>query len=175
MDTSDDPITAVAVGASVFGTLSSAANQRRQGREAQKLANQRAAVDLADAEAVEKQTREAARLELERGRKLLKSQKAGFAAGNVRVDVGSPLVVAAQTRADIARDVGYIFERGTTQASRFRQSAKFERKYGKTLRTQAKWAAVSTLFQGFGSLGFRAKDAGFFKKKETVLGEGLNP
>ena len=172
MDTSDDPIlTPVMMGLSLAGTLFKAKSQRQEGKNIQALSEERAAIDEANAEAVERQTREAVLLEQERGRKLLKTQKSQFAAANVRVDIGSPLVVAAQTRANLMKDVGFIFERGETQASQFRSQAGVERRYGKVAREQSKWKSFATLGTGLGSLGLAADDAGYFnflRKKETA-------
>lgn len=153
MDTSDDPITIGLAAVSVVGTLSQARSQRQEGKDIEALSEERAAIDVANAEAVERRTREAVLLEQEQGRKLLKTQKSQFAAANVRVDVGSPLVVAAQTRANLLKDVGFVFERGQTDASRFRSQAAVERRTGKAARRQADWRSFATLGQGLGSLG----------------------
>jgi hypothetical protein len=156
MDGSDDPIvTPLAVGAMVGGTVLGARSQLQEGREIEALSRERAAIDEANARAVERQTREAVLLEQERGRKFLKTQKAQFAAANVRVDVGSPLVVAAQTRADLLKDIGFIFERGETEASRLRSGADIERRTGEAARRQSRWRAFATLGQGLGSLGLQ--------------------
>ena len=161
MSESDDPISALVIGVSAAGTLFKAKSQRQEGKNIEALSEERAAIDEANAEAVEKQTREAVLLEQERGRKLLKTQKSQFAAANVRVDIGSPLVVAAQTRANLMKDVGFIFERGETEASRLRNQASVERRYGKTARKQSKWKSFATLGTGLGSLGLAADDAGY--------------
>ncbi len=161
METSDDPITIAAV-ASAAGTVAGARSQLQEGKDIEELSKDRAAIDIANAEAVERQTREAILLEQERGRKLLKTQKSQFATANVRVDVGSPLVVAAQTRANLLKDVGFIFERGATEASRFRSQADIEIKTGKAARRQSKWRAFATLGQGLGSLGFQLHESGEF-------------
>ncbi len=153
MDTSDDPLTLGLMAAG--GTAFQAISQLQEGRDIDAISKERAAIDLANAEAVERQTREAILLEQDRGRKLLKTQKSQFAAANVRVDVGSPLVVAAQTRANLLKDVGFIFERGATEAERFRSQADIERRIGKNARRQSKWRAFSTLGQGLGSLGLQ--------------------
>ncbi len=141
------------VAGSVGGTILTAKSQQAAGKAARKLAEQRAAIDEADAEAVERETREAVLLEQERGRQLLKTQKSQFAAANVRVDVGSPLVVAAQTRANLLKDVGFIFERGETERRRFLSQAEIERQIGKLAYRQSQWQSAATLGQGLGSLG----------------------
>lgn len=169
MDGSDDPIMLGLGAVSAFGTIMQARSQREQGKDIEELSEERAAIDVANAEAVERQTREAVLLEQERGRKLLKTQKSQFAAANVRVDVGSPLVVAAATRANLLKDVGFIFERGGTEASRLRSQAGVELRVGETARKQSKWQSFATLGQGLGSLGLNLYQAGAFtlpKKKD---------
>ena len=158
------------VALSAYGTLSQAGSQRQEGRDVEALSEERAAIDRENAEAVERRTREAVLLEQDRGRKLLKTQKAQFAAANVRVDVGSPLVVAAQTRANLMRDIGFVFERGGTEASRFRSQADIELRTGKAAREQSKWRSFATLGTGLGSLGMSMDDAGVFSS-----GSGTKP
>jgi hypothetical protein len=69
------------------------------------------------------------------------TQKARFAASGVNVNMGSPLVVAAQTKADVLRDVGYILEGGEADRSRYAASAESELLMGKHYRRRSKWDA----------------------------------
>ena len=182
MDTSDDPVTLGLGAVTAYGTImqadamrEQAESQRGYGQDIEELSRERAAIDLADAEAVERQTRDAVLLEQDRGRKLLKTQKSQFAAANVRVDVGSPLVVAAATRATLLRDIGFIYEHGATQAGRFRSQAAIEIRAGKAAMKQAEdaakqteFASIATLGQGLGSLGLDLYGAGAFSGKTDV-------
>ena len=68
MDTSDDPITIVFGIVSLASSVAQSQSQKKAGKKAEDLAEQRAAIDEADAEAVERETREALLLEQEKGR-----------------------------------------------------------------------------------------------------------
>ena len=74
-------------------------------------------------------------------------------AANVRVDVGSPLVVAAQTRADLLKDAGFVFERGEAERQRLLSQADIEKQLGKLAYRQSRWQSQATIGQGLGSLG----------------------
>lgn len=189
MDTSDDPVTLGLGAVTAYGTImqadamrEQAESQRGYGQDIEELSRERAAIDLADAEAVERQTRDAVLLEQDRGRKLLKTQKSQFAAANVRVDVGSPLVVAAATRATLLRDIGFIYEHGATQAGRFRSQAAIEIRAGKVAMQQAEdaakqteFASIATLGQGLGSLGLDLYGAGAFSGGGGGAGTEIHP
>lgn len=144
------------------GTTMGVMSTLQEGKDVQKLANARALVDIENAKAVERRAREAASIKAEQGRKFLASQKAAFAAGNVRVDIGSPLVIEAQTRADILKDMGYILEEGEMQKAAYLNQASYERAYGKAKRRQSKWDAISSGLMGFGKLGMLGADQGWF-------------
>ena len=60
-------------------------------------------MDEQNAVAVREASVEKARIEGERGRRLLATQKVTAAAGNIRINVGSPLVIEAETRANIEK------------------------------------------------------------------------
>lgn len=149
---------AAMAGSTAFGVYS----KLEQGKDLQEIANARAAVDRADAAAVARQTLEKAKIKRRRGEELIASQKARFAASGVRVDTGSPLVVEAQTRADILKDVGFILEQGSTERERYFRSATLEEKRGKKLRRRSMWDAVTTGLRGVGSIAYLGSEAGWF-------------
>ena len=164
MTESDDPIklaiagVAAGTGIGIKGTL-------EQGKQVEKIAKQRAAVDIASAEATEKTSIERAKIRRERGRRTLATQKSEFAAGNIRLNVGAPLVVEAETRDIITQDVGFILEGGRTEADFFRSRAGLERAAGKVTKRKSRFSAISQGLLGFGNLAFKGKQAGFFNKK----------
>jgi len=137
-------------------------NKLQEGKDVQEIANARARIDIANAEATTRQTMEAAKIKAEQGRRLLASQKAQFAAAGVRVDVGSPLVVAAQTKADILKDIGFINAQGAARRDAYRNSASLERATGKKARRQSMWDAVTLGLQSGGSIAMLGEDAGWW-------------
>jgi len=143
-------------GSTTFGVMS----RLREGKEAQEIANARAAVDMADSAAVARRTLEAAKLKRRRGAEAIASQKVRTAAGGIRVDTGSPLVVEAQMRADIHKDIDFILETGATQRQRFFGSARLEKERGRKLRRQSMWDAVTTGLRGAASIAYLGYEAG---------------
>lgn len=143
-------------------TTVSVMSSLRQGKEAQEIANARAAVDRADAAAVARRTIEAAKIKRRRGAEAVASQKVRTAAAGIRVDTGSPLVNEAQMRSDILKDIDLILETGSTHRERFFGSARLEEERGRKLRRQSMWDAVTTGLRGAGSIAFLGSEAGWF-------------
>lgn len=157
-----DPVTAVVVGAVAAGTTMAVAGSLQAGKEAERLAKQSAAIDIQKAEAARRRSVEEAKLQKERGRRILATQKMAAAAGGVRLDVGAPLVIEAQTRADIAKDIGFTLERGREEAAFYRSRAAVEKAQGRAAKKQSRWDAISQGLTGFGTIAYMGYDAGWF-------------
>jgi hypothetical protein len=114
----------------------------RRGRESEEIHEQRAAIDRANAIAAEAAAVEKAKILAERGERLKARQKAGFISGGIRSNVGVPLLVEAQTKADIAKDVGFSLDVGRAEAGQFRASADIERRIGKFKRRRSRFDAI---------------------------------
>jgi hypothetical protein len=164
METSDDPIftPAVMMGAMGVGTGVSVLGHIQEGKRAEDIGEARAAIDIRNAEAATRRSAEEAKILQERGRRLLATQKAAAAAGNIRTNVGAPLVIAAETRADIAKDIGFTLEGGREKSSYYRSRAEIERATGKHRRRQSIWDAISAGTGGFATMGLRGSDAGWW-------------
>lgn len=158
-----DPIT-LAVIAMGAGTGIGIANTLKGGKQTEKIANARAEIDIQNAEAARRSSVEKSKIKGERGRRLIETQKSTAAAGGVRINVGSPLVIEAQTRADIATDIGFILERGRTESNFYRSRAAVERATGKAARRKSKWDAISQGLMSAGSIAFMGSQAGMFSK-----------
>jgi hypothetical protein len=139
----------------IFGTLG-------QGRDAQRIAKQRAEIDRKNAEFARRRADIKAELTREQGTKLLGAQKAAYAAGNVRVDTGAPLVVAAQTERDIAKDIEYIYETGEMEAAGYTAQAGIEEEIGRSQRRKSLWDAFSAGFGGAANFGYLGSRAGWW-------------
>ena len=85
-----DPIT-LAIVAAGAGTAIKVKGTLEQGKQAQKIAKQRAAVDIANAEAVRERAVEEAKIRAKKGQRLRAGQKSAAATGNIRINIGSPL------------------------------------------------------------------------------------
>jgi hypothetical protein len=175
---------AVGTTMSISGQLAAGKEAEKEGKRAQQIANANALVDLENAKLAMQNAQYAREQAVaktgivsEEGIKLKAKQKGIFAAGNVKINVGAPVVVEAQTNADIAADMGYILEEGRQQTALYEREAdiyKYQvgiermtgevlRKRGIAARKQSKWAALATGLQGFGSLammGYLATPSG---------------
>ena len=145
----------LALAALAAGTAVSAQATLQQGREAEQIGKERAAIDIANAEATEKATVERAKIQGERGRRLLATQKSQAAAGNVRINVGAPLVIEAETRDQIAENVGFTLEGGRVESDFLRSSAALEIKKGKSLKRRSRFSALSQGLVGFSSIALK--------------------
>lgn len=114
----------------------------RQGKQAEEYARRRAEIDRANAIAAKKASIERAKILGERGERYKARQKAQFISGGIRTNVGVPLLVETQTRADIAKDIGFSLDVGRVEAGRFRSSADIEKRIGKFKRRKSRWDAI---------------------------------
>lgn len=153
--------------ATTAGTVAGISGTLQEGKEAEELAKARAKIDLDNAEATRRASVEEARIEKEKGRRTLATQKSQAAASGIRINVGSPLVIAAETRSIIAKDVGFILERGRVRSDAFRSSAAIEIATGKAIRRKSKFDAISQGLLGFGTIANIGLDAGLFGGDKT--------
>ena len=150
-----DPITLAFIAIGV-GTAAQISGTLQQGKDANEIAKARAAVDIENAEAVDKAADEEAKIKREKGRRLISEQKSEFAAGGVRINVGAPLVIEAETNAAITRDIGFALKRRRVESSAFRSSAALEIASGKAAKKRSRQRAFAQGIQGFGSIAFMA-------------------
>ena len=151
------------------GTAMQVAGTLQQGKEAEKIAKARAQVDEQNAVAVREASVEKARIQGERGRRELATQKGAAAASGIRINVGSPLVIEAETRAEIAKDIGFGLQAGRAESASLLQSAAFERAMGKSARKKSKYSALTQGIQGAVTIGLM----GSMMPKTPGLGPNL--
>lgn len=158
----------LSLAATVAGSLLQTRATLQQGKAQEQIAEQRAVVDIKNAEAVRAASIEEAAIKKERGVRLLATQKARAAAGGIRVNVGAPLVIEAETNALLAKDIGFGLERGRTEAEAFLVSAGIERATGVIARKRSRFSALSQGLLGISDTATRISDAGLFKKKPKI-------
>ncbi|MDD5006545.1 MAG: hypothetical protein PHS33_08630 [Candidatus Omnitrophica bacterium] len=163
-------ITLIAVAATAGGIAAYSSYQ--QGKEEEELAKQRAAIDQENALMAEQEAADQARIEEEKGQKLLSRQKVMWAASGVRSNVGAPLVVEAETMRDISVEKGFILKRGQNIARNYRMQAAYETAYGKSAKRQSRWAAMSTLMGTGAQMGSQMQSAGMFSGTQKTGGVG---
>ena len=166
-----DPITA-SLAVAGAGTAVNVAGTLKQGKQEQQIAERRAEIDIENAEAVRESAVERATIERERGQRILATQKSQAAASGIRINVGAPLVIAAETRANIARDIGFGLEAGRVEEGQFRSSAALEIAGGKAAKKASRFSALTQGLTGAANIGFMGSEAGLFgktrKKKKVV-------
>lgn len=161
----------LAIGAVTAGTTMSVMGSIQQGKQAEKLSKQRAAIDAQNAVFARKNAEEQARIKAEQGRRFLASQQAAFSASGVMLNAGSPLVIEAQTKTDLNRDIGYILDVGNQQSSNFMANASYEKAYGKTLKQNSYWNAATSGIMGLGSVAYMGYEGGLWGNG-TGIGQG---
>ena len=167
-------IETIALAAMAAGTGMQIAGTLQQGKDQQKIHEARAAQDKLDAQAVRDQSVEAARIKQEEGVRLRERQKSQAGAGGIRVNVGSPLVIEAETKALVAKDIGFVLERGRTQRDKLLHSAAIEKALGKKAKKDSVWNAVTQGIMGFGSIAMMgAKLPGSTSMAGSGAGSGV--
>lgn len=155
---------AAGTGMKVYGHI-------KEGQQAEDVGKTQADVYRMNADYAKRNAIEQAKIEAERGRRVVAAQKAGFAASGVKSNIGVPLLVEAQTRADIAKDMTFTINRGEQEYSLYRSQADISEKVGKNAKRNSYWSAAASGLQGFGSLAYMGyEDPEFFKKAFRVKG-----
>jgi hypothetical protein len=155
------------------GTLLQMKATAEAGKEAKKIANARAAVDLENAKTARKASVEKAKIKTEQVKRLIETQKAVAAAAGIRINVGSPLVIQSETRANLAKDVGFVLERGRTETGFFESSAAIERDRGEAALKKSKWDAISQGLWGAGSIAFMGIKGGGFRGSKPLANQSI--
>lgn len=157
-----DPISIAMVGAMAAGTTMSVMGTLQQGKDQQKIDNANAAILTQNAADAKKAADEKARIQEEQGIQLKERQKSEYAAGNVKMNVGAPLVLAAKTDADVALDKGFTLMQGRQQRDYLLSQANIYRQSGKNARKNARNSAWATGLTGAGSIAFMGYTSGMF-------------
>ena len=180
----------IAMGMMAVGTGVSMYGQYQQGKQAEKIGKYNAQVDLMRAEQMAKNAAFAKQKEgLERQNAVDASQiladkrdqwvakmKGKAAAGNIRVNLGVPLVIEAEGRENFAKDITKVLRIGAqkagewkmqgmnyqSQASTLRTSAAIEEQVGKNARRNSIWSMIGTGASGLGSMAFMGYNAGMW-------------
>ena len=137
----------LATGASIGGTALSIAGQIQQTRQRSAILERNAAIDRQEAQIRERKGQDTQQAIRARGRRLLASQRVGFAHGGV-TGIGSPLEIALETRT--LTDLEAIEEEfnTVTEAARLRDSARFRDRQARSVRRAGKIGIGASLFTG---------------------------
>ncbi len=157
-----------AIGA-LIGTGVQAFGQLEAGREQEKAFRQRAGVLEADALVIEKAAREEGRQIRLEGRRLAGTQRVQIAGSGVNL-AGTPLLVLAETRREIAKDAGFITEEGVRRGGSLRQQAGFERQQGKSARRAGRFGAATSLLTGGAAFVTRGSENNWWRRRSSIGG-----
>ncbi len=152
---------------SAVGTAVAVSSTIEEGKEAERITDRRAVIDERNAVAVREASVDEAEIRQERGRRILATQRSQAAAGGVRINVGSPLVIAAETQANITQDIGFGLEAGRVESLALRSGADIEREVGQNIRKQSRLSALGQGLKGFGTIANLGRDRGLFSRTKT--------
>lgn len=164
-----DPITLAIIAVGV-GTAVKVSGTLAAGKQAEKIGKARAEIDRRNAEQVRKASVEKARVKGEKGRRLRATQKSLAAAGGIRINVGSPLVIETETKDIFAKDIGFILESGRAESDFFRSRAALEIATGKAAKKKSRFDALSQGLLGVGKIASLGAGAGLFSGTPSTTG-----
>lgn len=153
-------VTAASVAAMAAGTGMGVMGKIQEGKDAEKIGNYNAKVDAMNADYARENATETAKIQAEKGRRLMASQTANFAASGVKINEGAPLVIAAQTQADLTKDIGFTLNQGEQQYSNYMSQSALDKTTGKMKKKQSYWDAGETGLSGFGNLAYMGYKGG---------------
>jgi hypothetical protein len=143
----------IAMGMTALGTISSASSQIQQGKAQKEAYEANAAIDRANAVAVEKQAAYEEGIQREKADALKSRQRALYAKAGVDITSGSPLLVMAEDMEKAEMDAQAIRYSGNVKKTSYLNKANLSEFYGEQAESAGKTGAFSTLLSGFGSMG----------------------
>ena len=154
----------IALGAMALGTVTSAVGQYQQGKAQKEAYEANAAIDRANATAVEKQAAYEEGIQREKADALKSRQRALYAKAGVDISSGSPLLVMAEDMERAEADAQAIRYSGNVKKTSYLNKANLSDFYGEQAYSAGKTGAFSTVLSGFGSMGLgylKLKGSGF--------------
>lgn len=153
-----------AITTSVVGTGVSAYNQYQAGKAQNRIAQQNANNEEIEAAAAERDARIFANNQRAQGEKLLARQRALYAKSGVVME-GTPLLVQADTAAELEKEALEIERQGELTGYRRRAQARLDRMQGASAKRAGRYGAIGTILSGAGSaagMGFKFGQTGVF-------------
>lgn len=157
----------VAMALTGIGTLMQVGGALKQGKMAEKIGKQRAAVDEMRAKQVFENARTEAEIVGEKRNRLIEQNKSQAAASGVSILSPTVDAIEQEVRRTMGLDISSILNKGRQAKTDYLQSAEYERAIGKAKRKQSIWDAIGTGVSGAGSIALMGYDAG-------IWGSGAN-
>lgn len=141
-----------AVVMTVAGMTVQAMGARESAKAERAMYKYNAAVAQQEAAQKRRATQEEQQIRRERMRRTLKTQRALYAKGKIRM-IGSPIEVQLQAVEDMASDIGALAYGGEIEARRFESRAAIESHRAKTARRAGRMGVAGALFGGVSQIG----------------------
>jgi len=138
----------MSMGMQAISTATSAWSQYQQGRAREKQLEYQSRMEDLQADRIKFRGDWEEKRAREKGSQVKGAQRAGYAAGNVQVDTGSPLDILTATDREIDMDAAMIRYNTQAEAGARRAQSGLYRAAGKTARSDSMLAAGSTLIGG---------------------------
>jgi len=150
------------IASQVAGPLMQMMTGRAEGEETQDLSKYRQALLQRDREMVRARSEEQVALLSEKRTRFIETQKSQAATGNVKINVGSPLVIESQTNALIAKDMSFILGEARYQDKLLGEEIALEKYYAKKAKKSSRFSTLSQGLSLGSSVFSMGKDAGGF-------------
>lgn len=141
-----------AIAVTIAGTAIQVMGARESAKAERAMYKYNAAVATQEAAQKRRATQEEQQIRRERMRRVLKTQRALYAKGKIRM-TGSPIETQLQAVEDMASDIATYAYEGETQARRFESRAGMERFRAKTARQAGRMGVAGALFGGVSQIG----------------------
>ena len=151
---------------SLAGSAASSYSQYRAGQAQQSASEFNAAVNMADAKAVQDQAAYAEKLQRRKSSALMGAQRALYAKAGVSISEGTPLDLLAEQAANAEQDALAIRYAGEVKSTHFINQANANLWQGDQAAEAGKIGAIGTMMSGVG------RTANAYATSKTLYGRG---
>ena len=126
-----------------IGPIMGMLGTKKEGKESEKISEERQRILLRNAELSVKYGQDKSLIIAEEALEAAEKATAKIASANIKTNVGSPLVIKAQIKADAAKSVGFVMERAREEEKYYKTLAWFEEQAGKAKKKKSSWDMLS--------------------------------
>lgn len=162
----------MSMGMQGIATATNAWGQYQQGRAREKRLEYQSRMEDLQADRIKFRGDWEEKRAREKGSQVKGAQRAGYAAGNVQVDTGSPLDILTATDREIDMDAAMIRYNAEAEAGSRRMQGGLYRAAGRTARTESLLQAGSTLVAGGSNMVYNSWMDDLYDKKRLVTRKG---
>jgi len=168
-------LTSIAIGALIAGTATKAKAQHSAGKEAQRVAEANAA--QAEEQRVDAFRRGATEESAYRRdvRRLMGTQRAGYAGQGVDVTSGTAAALRGQTEELMQSDIGRLRRNAEREALGYAKEADEYRQQGRYARSAARWGLAATILGGSAETALATRNAWTQREQDRQRKTGRVP